>query len=73
VGNGWALVFSNMLGGISTLDPNGSPDPLPKPYNAKNGLALKEIHAEFKVVHAAIDEAIETVLNEAAKKVLKKD
>jgi hypothetical protein len=35
--------------------------------------ALKEILAEFKVVHGAIDEAIETVLNEAAKKVLKED
>jgi hypothetical protein len=62
-----------MLRGIATPDPNGSPDPLPKPYNAENGPTLKEIHAEFKVVHAAIDEAIETMLNEAAKKVLKED
>jgi hypothetical protein len=47
--------------------------PLPEPYNAENDLALKEILAEFKVVHIAIDKAVETVLNEAAEKVLKED
>jgi hypothetical protein len=45
--------------------------PLPEPYNAENILALKEILAEFKVVHGAIDEAVETVLNKVVEKVLK--
>jgi hypothetical protein len=47
--------------------------PLPEPYNAENDLALKEILAGFKVVHAAIDEDVETMLNEATEKVLKED
>jgi hypothetical protein len=46
---------------------------LPEPYNAKNNPALKEILAEFKVVHATIDKGVETMLNEAADKVLKVD
>jgi hypothetical protein len=47
--------------------------PLLDPYNAENDPALKEILAEFKVVHAAIDGAVEIVLNEAAEKVMKED
>ena len=47
--------------------------PLPKPYKVKDNLALKEIFAEFKVVHVVIDEAVETLLNEAVEKVLKED
>jgi hypothetical protein len=45
--------------------------PLIEPYNVKDDPMLKKILAEFKVVHAAIDEALDTVLNEAAEKVLK--
>jgi hypothetical protein len=44
-----------------------------EPYNVEDDPALKEIFSEFKVVHAAIDEAIETLLNEATEKVLKED
>jgi hypothetical protein len=47
--------------------------PLPEPYNTEDDLVLKEIFAEFKVVHAAIDEVVETMLNEATEKVLKED
>jgi hypothetical protein len=47
--------------------------PPPELYNAENDLELNETLAEFKVVHGAIDEAIDTVLNEAAEKVLKED
>jgi hypothetical protein len=47
--------------------------PLPEPYNGENDPMLKEILAEFKVVHEAIDKAVETVLNEAVEKVLKED
>jgi hypothetical protein len=34
---------------------------------------LKEIFAKFKVVHVAIDEVFDTMLNEAAEKVLRED
>jgi hypothetical protein len=46
---------------------------LPEPYNVEDDLALKEILAKFKVVHATIDEAVKTLLNEVAEKVLKED
>ena len=47
--------------------------PLPKPYKVEDDPALKEIFAEFNVVHEAIDEAVETLLNEGAEKGLKED
>ena len=47
--------------------------PLPKPYKVEDDPALKEIFAELKVVHAVIDEVVETLLNEAIEKVLKED
>ena len=47
--------------------------PLPEPYKAEDDPVLQEIFVEFKVVHSTIDEAIETLLNEAAEKVLKED
>jgi hypothetical protein len=34
---------------------------------------LKDILDEFKVVHKAIDEAVDKILNEAAEEVLNKD
>jgi hypothetical protein len=42
-------------------------------FDVENDPELKGILAEFKVVHNAIDEAIDRVLNEAAQKVLNKD
>jgi hypothetical protein len=47
--------------------------PLPEPYYTKNDSELKDILIEFKVVHKAIDEAINTVPNEAAEKVLNEE
>jgi hypothetical protein len=47
--------------------------PPPKPYDAKNDPELKDVPAEFKVVHKTIDEAIDKVLNEAAENVLSED
>jgi hypothetical protein len=59
------VIHNNMISCTKELPP------LPEPYNAENILALKEILAEFKVVHGAIDEAVETVLNKVVEKVLK--
>jgi hypothetical protein len=47
--------------------------PPPESYNAENDPELKDILAEFKVVHRAIDEAVDIVLNEAAEKVFNED
>jgi hypothetical protein len=47
--------------------------PPPEPYDAKNDPELKEILVDFKVVHKAIDKAVDTMLNEAAEKVLNED
>jgi hypothetical protein len=43
--------------------------PPPEPYDPEANPSLKGILDEFRVVNAAIDEAINTLLNEAAKKV----
>jgi hypothetical protein len=47
--------------------------PPPEPYYPKADPSLKGIVAEFRVVHAAIDEVIDSLLNEAAKKILRED
>jgi hypothetical protein len=47
--------------------------PPPELYDAENDLEWKDILADSKVVHKGIDEAVDTVLNEAAEKVLNKD
>jgi hypothetical protein len=45
----------------------------PEPYDPKVDPALKGILDEFKIVNAAIDETVDKLLNEAAKKVLIED
>jgi hypothetical protein len=47
--------------------------PPPEQYDPKVDPSLKGILDEFKVVNAAIDEAVNTLLNEVAEKVLKED
>jgi hypothetical protein len=47
--------------------------PIPEPYKAEDDLAMKEIFTKFKVVHSVVDKVVETLLNEAAEKVLKED
>jgi hypothetical protein len=47
--------------------------PPPKPYDPKADPSLKGILDEFRVVNAAIDEVVNTLLNEATEKVLKED
>jgi hypothetical protein len=47
--------------------------PLPELYDTENDSELKDILAEIKVVYKAIDEAVNTVLNEAAKNVLNEE
>jgi hypothetical protein len=44
-----------------------------EPYDHEVDPALRGILDEFKVVNAAIDEVVNTLLNEAAEKVLKED
>jgi hypothetical protein len=44
-----------------------------EPYDPKADPSLRGILDEFKVVNAAIDEVFNTLLNEAAEKVLKED
>jgi hypothetical protein len=50
-----------------------SPFPPPELYDPENDPELKDILAELKVVHNAIDEVVDKVLNEASQKVLNKD
>ena len=45
----------------------------PELYDPEAYLAQRGILDEFKVVNAAIDEAVITLLNEAAEKVLKEE
>jgi hypothetical protein len=45
----------------------------PEPYDPKADLWLKGIVDEFKVVNAAINEAVDKLLNKATEKVLKED
>jgi hypothetical protein len=47
--------------------------PPPESYNAENDPEMKDILVEFKVVHAATDKVVDTVLNNAAEKFLKED
>jgi hypothetical protein len=47
--------------------------PPPEPYDPDTDPALKGTFYEIKIVNAAIDEAIEKLLNEAAETVLKED
>jgi hypothetical protein len=47
--------------------------PPPEQYDPKVVPSLKGILDQFKVVNAVIDEAINTLLNEVAEKVLKKE
>jgi hypothetical protein len=47
--------------------------PPPEPYDPEADPSLKGILDEFRVVNAAIDEAIDTLLIEVAEKVLKED
>jgi hypothetical protein len=42
-------------------------------YDAENDPELKDILAKFKVVYKAVDEAVDTVQNEAAEIVLNED
>ena len=44
-----------------------------EPYDPDADPALRGILDKFKVVNATIDEAINTLLNEAAEKVLKEE
>jgi hypothetical protein len=44
-----------------------------EPYDPEADLSLKEILGEVRVVNAAIDEAVDQLLNEATEKVLKED
>ena len=47
--------------------------PPPEPYDPEADPALRGIHDEVKVVNAAIDEDVNTLLNEAVEKVLKEE
>jgi DNA-binding FrmR family transcriptional regulator len=44
-----------------------------EPYDPENDLELKDILAEFKVVHKAIDEVVDKILNEAVDEVLNEE
>jgi hypothetical protein len=44
-----------------------------EPYDTEADPSLKGILDEFRVVNAAIDEAVTMLLNEATEKVLKED
>jgi hypothetical protein len=44
-----------MVSNVATLSPP------PEPYDTKNDLEFKSILAKFKVVHKAIDEAVDSV------------
>jgi hypothetical protein len=45
----------------------------PNTYDLENDPELKDVLAELKVVHKAIDEAVDKGLNEIVKKVLNED
>jgi hypothetical protein len=47
--------------------------PPPESYNPKADLALKGTLDEIGIANAAIDEAVNRLLNEAAERVLKED
>jgi hypothetical protein len=47
--------------------------PPPKPFDPEADPLLKGILDEFRVVNAAIDKTVDTLLHEAAEKVLKED
>ena len=47
--------------------------PPPELYDAENDPELKDILAEFKVVHKAINEVVDKVMNEATEKDLNED
>jgi hypothetical protein len=49
------------------------PSPPPEPYNPDDDPALKGTFDEIRIANAAIDEAVNRLLNEAAERVLKKD
>jgi hypothetical protein len=52
---------------------NFPPPPSSEPYDPDTDPALKVTFDECKIVNAAIDEAVEKLLNEAAERVLKED
>jgi hypothetical protein len=47
--------------------------PPPEPYNPDADLALKGTLDEIRIANVAIDEAVNRLLNEVAKRVLKED
>jgi hypothetical protein len=49
------------------------PSPPPESYDPENVPELKDVLAEFKVVHKATNEVVDKILNEVAEEVLKKD
>ena len=57
----------NLYFGVAELSP-----PL-ESYNPDNDPALKGTLDEIRIANAAIDEAVERLLNEAIERVLKKD
>jgi hypothetical protein len=47
--------------------------PPPKPYNPEADPSVKEVLDIIKIANDAIDEAVDTLLNEAADEVLRED
>ena len=47
--------------------------PPPKPYDLEANLSMREALETIKIAEEAIDEAVNRLLNEAAKKILKED
>ena len=62
-----SYLTKNLYFGVAELSP-----PL-EPYNPDTDLALKGTLDEIRIANAAIDEAVERLLNEAAERVLKED
>ena len=56
----------NLYFGVAELSP-------PEPYNPNTNTILKGTLDEIIIANATIDEALERLLNEAAKRVLKED